>query len=534
MTETGDHGGDTEEETSAALFLYSSEPVFTDSHTPIHELPEIDSDNSISQKNIVPSLSLLLGLPIPYSNLGRIIPNLFSTLPKTNNNSLVHLSRAYVANCLQVWRYLKHYSNLSNDLPYEELHALQIIMSNISSLIRGSSISDTVSRESILQLIRLSGVFLQKSEELCRSIWARFQVSNIILGLSVLIFTTILQVLICYSLIQQHIASTNYYTVNLRHFLLAFIITVLLCITLMSLYKEYKAWMEYFIIIVSLSLTVYLISTQRKEILYCFNTVNTTSILLMAISVISSLTLFSNSYIIWEDKRVEFILQTFNMIFIYLALADYYKENPRIIHFYSICTIIIKIVLLTALVVLVRPFHSCRPEQDYCQNSYLSLPISTLLEKSFLGGFIRLILSAISITLPLFIEISESKLLKRSRWSFVVYFIPLFVYMYWVTKLYPNPPLTSTLLYFYHVTAPRMLYICSIMIAVYCIYSLCVRRGTAEKDTSIQYYNLISVIIWYTGCLLLGDGAVPAFFMLYFYFWILSSTRLMELGAFSH
>ncbi|PNJ26553.1 PIGO isoform 8 [Pongo abelii] len=70
MTTNGDHGGDSELEVSAALFLYSPTALFPS--TPPEE-PEV-----IPQVSLVPTLALLLGLPIPFGNIGEVMAELFS------------------------------------------------------------------------------------------------------------------------------------------------------------------------------------------------------------------------------------------------------------------------------------------------------------------------------------------------------------------------------------------------------------------------------------------------------------------------
>ena len=94
MTSHGDHGGSTEAEIASSLFLYSGGPplrtfqysrngkgkpfpYFNISSTTIDDTKNLLGINSVSQIDLVPTLSLLLGLPIPYGNLGRIIPELF-------------------------------------------------------------------------------------------------------------------------------------------------------------------------------------------------------------------------------------------------------------------------------------------------------------------------------------------------------------------------------------------------------------------------------------------------------------------------
>lgn len=91
MTSTGDHGGDSREETNSALVLLSkaSQPFLC----PSEEIP------SISQIDLVPTLSFLLGVPIPYSSIGALAPNI---LPPNRR----HLyTDALSANAAQVHTY---------------------------------------------------------------------------------------------------------------------------------------------------------------------------------------------------------------------------------------------------------------------------------------------------------------------------------------------------------------------------------------------------------------------------------------------
>ncbi|XP_032716358.1 GPI ethanolamine phosphate transferase 3 isoform X6 [Lontra canadensis] len=79
MTMTGDHGGDSELEISAALFLYSPKALFPGAPP---EEPEI-----VPQISLVPTLALLLGLPIPFGNIGEVMAELFSEVEDSQPHS---------------------------------------------------------------------------------------------------------------------------------------------------------------------------------------------------------------------------------------------------------------------------------------------------------------------------------------------------------------------------------------------------------------------------------------------------------------
>lgn len=67
MTETGDHGGDSQSELDTALIFYSKKENSIKNST-IEETRQI---------NLTPTLALLLGVPIPFSNLGIVIDSMF-------------------------------------------------------------------------------------------------------------------------------------------------------------------------------------------------------------------------------------------------------------------------------------------------------------------------------------------------------------------------------------------------------------------------------------------------------------------------
>ena len=71
MTETGDHGGDSRLELETALFFYSKKDLFSNSQSKIFK--------ETRQINLTPTLALALGIPIPFSNLGQVITELFAS-----------------------------------------------------------------------------------------------------------------------------------------------------------------------------------------------------------------------------------------------------------------------------------------------------------------------------------------------------------------------------------------------------------------------------------------------------------------------
>lgn len=82
MTITGDHGGDSTDETDAALFAYSPKGFYEPRNEP-----------RINQIDITSTIALLLDVPIPFGSLGTPITELFHT--NTERQEYNILSKAY-------------------------------------------------------------------------------------------------------------------------------------------------------------------------------------------------------------------------------------------------------------------------------------------------------------------------------------------------------------------------------------------------------------------------------------------------------
>uniref|UniRef100_A0A8C5TXC7 GPI ethanolamine phosphate transferase 3, catalytic subunit n=1 Tax=Malurus cyaneus samueli TaxID=2593467 RepID=A0A8C5TXC7_9PASS len=172
MTETGDHGGDSEKEVNAALFVYSRTPLFG-SGPP--EEPE-----TIPQVNLVPTVALLLGVPIPYSNIGEVMAELFSGDGDTVSAALQQLS-VYHINAKQVDRFLQSYSLVAQDLPAEQLQHLQELFSSaveehtqLLAQVQGTMLVPPELESRLGGLIGRFQRYLREARAVCTQSWARF------------------------------------------------------------------------------------------------------------------------------------------------------------------------------------------------------------------------------------------------------------------------------------------------------------------------------------------------------------------------
>jgi phosphatidylinositol glycan class O len=122
MNYEGNHGGSTLNEMSASLFFYTrKKDAFKDPiETPLPNVNQPYVYGSISQIDIVPTISMLLGAPIPYGSLGMIIPDLF-----WNSKNPSDLLDPLHVNTAQLNRYLSDLEKNDNRFPLDEMNELR-------------------------------------------------------------------------------------------------------------------------------------------------------------------------------------------------------------------------------------------------------------------------------------------------------------------------------------------------------------------------------------------------------------------------
>ncbi|XP_029108835.1 GPI ethanolamine phosphate transferase 3 [Scleropages formosus] len=177
MTDTGDHGGESLKETDAALFLYSPSPVFPAALSQAE--PEV-----VPQTDLVPTLALLLGVPIPYSSIGQVILPLFHQESRTAG-ARSHLSQleALWINAKQVNRFLETYSYVARDIPRESLSMLQ---DKFASLWNEYSSTVKEGRTASPALVAALQSYLTAVREVCQATWAKFHPLKMASGIVIL------------------------------------------------------------------------------------------------------------------------------------------------------------------------------------------------------------------------------------------------------------------------------------------------------------------------------------------------------------
>ncbi|XP_076443343.1 GPI ethanolamine phosphate transferase 3, catalytic subunit-like [Babylonia areolata] len=204
MTRTGDHGGDSEDELTAGLFVYSPAQITASS-----ALPE-DKPQVIQQTDLVPTIALMLGLPIPFSNVGKVIPDLFNHCPwwDTQHNDIrqvFHTVKALHLNARQVSKYLDTYATMSSDLPADKFQRLQTMLKQAEMELQDlvTSVTKGVGSPGLLErLLRLSDQYqdyLAQVRGMCQEVWAKFDLTSMALGVIMVMGSLIVNALLAVS-----------------------------------------------------------------------------------------------------------------------------------------------------------------------------------------------------------------------------------------------------------------------------------------------------------------------------------------------
>ncbi|KAM5545492.1 hypothetical protein V8D89_000530 [Ganoderma adspersum] len=186
MDRKGDHGGDGDHETSAALWVYSKGPQLVHPKASIPDwlltsrlFPGATiKHRQIQQIDLAPTLSLALGLPVPFNNLGTVVPELF-----WHDKAGTTYTRALALNAKQVNQYLETYraspSGGELDNAWGELERTWKTVD-----------LEAHSTDREAQWLAMT-MYTRFALAACRELWAQFNVSLIVLGLVVLIAGTV-------------------------------------------------------------------------------------------------------------------------------------------------------------------------------------------------------------------------------------------------------------------------------------------------------------------------------------------------------
>ncbi|KAL0948244.1 hypothetical protein HGRIS_010842 [Hohenbuehelia grisea] len=363
MDRTGDHGGDGDLETSSALWIYSkgrdlskdmsSIPTSLLDYTTFPKATK--PHRSVQQIDILPTLGLLLGLPIPFNNLGSVIPELFA-----RGSSLVD---ALALNSAQIKSYLDAYRASASGSELDDSWPRLV----------GSFAESQVKAPKAVHLTALRD-FNRLTLSTCRSLWAQFNPIRMSMGLALLGF----------GVIAAWAAYSKLSTV--RHDWDAWLAKTLPVLAYAGIAGAGIGVAAHSLISThdpSLTLLDYLIFTSAS--------LSTISALILSLPswtilrqmlpsspvllLIHSISFFSNSFTFWEDRIVPFLLISSIVPFALSGVtAPTSRLRKRILGFSLLFGICVRLMSMSSV---------CREEQQpYCSVTFFAsstLPAPPLL-----------------------------------------------------------------------------------------------------------------------------------------------------------
>ena len=443
---------------------------------------------AVRQIDLVPTLSLLLGLPIPFSNLGMVIEELFDS---KDHRSLVE---ALHVNAQQVNRYVQHYVQQSGEFDESSLKHLDSIYNSANTKFETMLKNDVTADDFVMSIKREYVEYLQQVRHMCEAHWAKFDVGAMFIAVCVLTVTIAMSFLtvqvsrVTYEqkIIWQPSVFALVSTVVGSFLALTDISSTLPCLLFASLtlvgavYMWRKTWR----------------SNQNKVMRLPFRVLPAVQVGLMALPLVGSL---SNSYIVYSDDVHEMLVKSSIIVHLLMINARMRNEQDTKLNLTSgkLETVIatkskkrltshdigyvissprfLSLLLVVMLCVVLRlssHMRLCREEQLDCRPTLMLKSLASFIQSEKTVKQFRYFYSVAVISLSAFIlRTTLTKLgnlnglsVAATVGNYVLPFCVVNVIVYWTVALLPNPP-TWTL-----TTFPLIVYI-SVMLSVVLLYA---------------------------------------------------------------
>lgn len=350
MDKTGNHGGESPDELESTLFMYSKQKntAFSRKDDSFYDTSSLGKNyRRVNQIDLVPTISLLMGLPIPFNNLGYPIEEAFGSVEEQ--------LRAGYLTTQQIMRYRNESTEVQGN---PEVVSLYSKLTDLYNSLEAGSESSTALLEGFAEF---QSLFL----EYCKGLWAKFDLVLMSLGIAVLILS--LTVLTTYS---RSIPSVRVLTLSFE-FIGSFIAMSLLGLVLsLSIYVVLRP--------PAVSLKTCLLTgcaagitigfwapiMDRFSIQWLWHQIcdffvynlNFFSFMGLFFMFLHCLIFASNSFVVWEDKLILLFISTVGFSCLYTAAFGNMPRAQKILGIAHSLTFIV----LSRIVTMI---NLCREEQ---------------------------------------------------------------------------------------------------------------------------------------------------------------------------
>jgi GPI ethanolamine phosphate transferase 3 subunit O len=383
MDAKGDHGGDSPGEVEAALWMYSKRPIFGRLNIPM-------TQRSVAQIDLVPTLSLLLGLPIPFNNLGGPIPEAFLQEGKSYK-SLALAARITTG---QIRRYQEMYKTSGKvDLGPQFDHQWGPAEAQWTLMQGWSEKRARLEWESMYSTFR---TMQDENLKTCRRLWARFDPESMVAGIAILVGSMIALMSYLAALKVEKTPDNAPFisTVTVRRMVKDGMFLVLPVV----LKFKNSLWIAAGVVGGTIGFVRDL--WQRLQGHFVNKSLSHWDYMSIGITITHAALFTSNSYTVWEDRIMHFLLTTIGGTLFISSLRTQNTINKVIGTSYSMTFII--------LVRIASYSQLCREEQmPYCRTTFYASESSSVSSPLILGA---LVINAM--LLPTFLKL----VLARRGW----------------------------------------------------------------------------------------------------------------------
>lgn len=398
MDRTGNHGGDSAEELEAALWLYSKKRAF-------HQLQNQDSYDirrnganyrKVNQIDLVPTFSLLLGIPVPFNNLGAPIEEAFA------ESSLYLKAAKYTLE--QIHRYRQHSTSLMDD---------ELINSKFKQA------QESCADENFSQLFQ---DYQNASLERCKDLWARFDMISIVVGI-VLIFLSIIILIVYFKMIPSVVMTQLSEEIVPSIIAMTSLLTVIAISISLILKPSFMTlpWCTMLGAALGIVFGFAVPIFDRYSWIWLFYSFldrfgGFWTLVALFFSFLHLAIFASNSFTIWEDRILGYLLTTFGILAAWKSsLAD--SSVKRIMGIYHSVSFMV-ITRLASLITICREEQGtmCTPNYDVSSWTIVMLFIQTFVFPSIIKAFY---------------DISGSYQSAAPTWNRVFRLILLSIALYW-------------------------------------------------------------------------------------------------------
>lgn len=175
MDEKGDHGGESDDEVESTVWMYSARPIFGRRSPEFTTPPATAKIRPVNQIDLVPTLALLLGIPIPYNNLGQPIEEAFVGRRGDAWNYLAAATRMTAAG---IKRYQASYFAARGIAQNPTPGSPTEFWANAEAMVTGAS--------SWKPVYEAFSTYQAETLKVCKDLWARFDPVNMIMGIVIM------------------------------------------------------------------------------------------------------------------------------------------------------------------------------------------------------------------------------------------------------------------------------------------------------------------------------------------------------------